>query len=100
MVDRHRPRRHPDRLCHRRRQPQRFHPARTTLKTIADRGLIADIETLHLARSYDSAATIEPCHRLGLTNVVCAKKRKPGEPKNTKKVHTLGLRWSVERTNS
>ena len=70
---------------------------------MAGRGLLADIETLHLDRGYDSAATIERCQRLGLTDVICAKKRKPGEPKkpkNTKKAHTLGLRWPVERTNS
>ena len=73
---------------------------------MADRGLLADIETLHLDRGYDSAATIERCQRPGLTDVICAKKRKPGEPKtpktpkNTKKAHTPGLRWPAERTNS
>lgn len=74
-----------------------------TLQTVADRGLLADIETLHLDRGYDSALTIERCHRLGLADIVCAKRRKPGEPKkpkNTKQAHTLGLRWPVERTNS
>src|SRR5665648_411184 len=36
-----------------------------TLKAVADRGLLLDIETLHLDRGYDSTATIERCHRLG-----------------------------------
>ena len=35
---------------------------------MAGRGLLADIETLHLDRGYDSAATIERCQRLGLTD--------------------------------
>jgi hypothetical protein len=39
------------------------------------------------------------CHDLGLTDIVCAKKKRKGEAK-TKKPLTLGLRWPVERTNS
>ena len=74
-----------------------------TLAAVAARGLIADIETLHLDRGYDSTLTIERCQAVGLTDVICAKRRKPGEPKkpkNTKKSHSLGMRWPVERTNS
>ena len=74
-----------------------------TLQAVADRGLLTDVETLHLDKGYDSALTIERCRAVGLTDVICAKRRKPGEPKktkNTKKTHTLGLRWPVERTNS
>ena len=70
-----------------------------TLQTVADRGLLRDVETLHLDRGYNSLLTTQRCQAAGLTDVVCAKKRRKGEPK-IKKPLTLGLRWPVERTNS
>jgi transposase len=70
-----------------------------TLQAVADRGLLLDIETLHLDRGYDSALTTQRCQALGLTDIVCAKKKRKGEAK-IKKPLTLGLRWPVERTNS
>ena len=70
-----------------------------TLQAVADRGLLLDIETLHLDRGYDSALTTQRCHGLGLTDIVCAKKKRKGKAK-IKKPLTLGLRWPVERTNS
>jgi len=70
-----------------------------TLQAVADRGLLLDVETLHLDRGYDSNLTTQRCHALGLTDIVCAKKKRKGEAK-AKKPLTLGLRWPVERTNS
>ena len=70
-----------------------------TLQAVADRGLLADVETLHLDRGHDSLLTTQRCQALGLTDVICVKKRRKGEPK-TKKPLALGLRWPVERTNS
>jgi len=70
-----------------------------TLQTIADRGLLLDVETLHLDRGYDSRLTTGRCHAAGLNDIVCAKRKRKGEPK-IKKPLTLGLRWPVERTNS
>ena len=70
-----------------------------TLQAVADRGLLRDVETLHLDRGYDSFLTTARCQALGLTDVICAKKRRKGEAK-IKKPLTLGLRWPVERTNS
>jgi transposase len=70
-----------------------------TLQAVADRGLLLDIETLHLDRGYDSFLTTQRCQALGLTDIVCAKKKRKGEAK-IKKPLTLGLRWPVERTNS
>src|SRR5450830_426358 len=70
-----------------------------TLQAVADRGLLLEIETLHLDRGYDSALTTQRCQALGLTDIVCAKKKRKGEAK-IKKPLTLGLRWPVERTNS
>jgi len=70
-----------------------------TLQAVADRGLLGDIGTLHLDRGYDSNLTTERCQTLGLTDVVCAKKKRKGQAK-IKKPLTLGMRWPVERTNS
>jgi len=79
-----------------------------TLQAVADRGLLIDIQTLHLDRGYDSALTSTRCTDLGLTDVVCAKKRtrvtaktKPtAKAKTTTNKLSLGMRWPVERTNS
>ena len=74
-----------------------------TVTALAGRGLLADIETLHLDKGYDNNIVRGRCAELGIDDLVCAKRRKPGEPKPTKVKngpHTLGLRWPVERTNS
>jgi len=70
-----------------------------TLAEVADRGLLADIETLHLDRGYDSGSVRELCTKFGIADLVGARKRKRGEPA-PKKTLTLGMRWPVERTNS
>ena len=70
-----------------------------TLQAVADRGLLLDTQTLHLDRGYDSALTTQRCQALGLTDIVCAKKKRKGEAK-IKKPLTLGLRWPVEPVNS
>lgn len=68
-----------------------------TLAAVAHHGLLNDVGTLHLDRGYDSDATMVRCGKLGLTDVVCAKKRPKGKGKTTaKKPLTLGLRWPVE----
>ena len=86
-----------------------------TLKAVADRGLLLDVETLHLDRGYDSGLTMTRCAALGLTDIVCAKKKPKSDAKTKTKTKTkgtpatkgrhksplsLGLRWPVERTNS
>ena len=76
-----------------------------TLDSDAGRGLVQEIETLHLDKGYDSSTMRTATEAAGLTDVVCAKRRKPGEPKPAKvKIkagsHTMGMRWPVERTNS
>jgi transposase len=70
-----------------------------TMAAMVERGLLADIETLHLDRGYDSSAVRELCTGVGIAEVVGARQRRPGEPKPKKKL-TLGMRWPVERTNS
>ena len=70
-----------------------------TLDAVIDRGLLADIGTLHLDRGYDSGPVRQRCAAAGLDDVVCAKRRPRGKGK-TKKLLPLGMRWPVERTNS
>jgi transposase len=70
-----------------------------TLTPVIERGLLADVETLHLDRGYDSAPIRELCATLGISDLVGARKRKRGQPAPKKK-QTLGMRWPVERTNS
>jgi Transposase DDE domain len=46
-----------------------------TLQAVASRGLLTDVQTLHLDKGYDSHLTIERCHNLGVTDIVCAKRQ-------------------------
>jgi transposase len=69
-----------------------------TLTRVVERGLVPDIETLHLDKGYDAAAVRDLCRNVGIADVVAARRRQPGEPKPKRLV--LGMRWPVERTNS
>lgn len=71
-----------------------------TLDAVAARGLLAEIETLHLDRGYDNTRVEVACIQRGLTDVICAKRRKPGRAKPKKLPVPLGMRWPVERSNS
>ena len=71
-----------------------------TLPAVADQGLVPDIETLHLDRGYDNNGVHQLCDSLGITDVICAKKRPGGQANHTKIRTPLGMRWTVERTNS
>jgi len=70
-----------------------------TLQADAARGLLADVQTLHLDRGYESTLTTKRCNDLSITDIICARKRAKRAPK-AKKPLTLGTRWPVERTNS
>ena len=71
-----------------------------TLEAVADRGLLFDIETLHLDRGYDSKPVRALCETAGITDIICARKRPRGQANHTKLPTPLGMRWTVERTNS
>jgi transposase len=74
-----------------------------TLEALAKRGLLIEVETLHLDRGYDNSNVRRDVARAGITDLVCAKQRRPGSIRAThpgKKAVPLGLRWPVERTNS
>ena len=70
-----------------------------TLDRADERGLLTDVETLHLDRGYDNTRVDAACAEHGLGDVVCARRRPPGRGR-VKRPVPLGLRWSVERTNS
>ncbi len=65
----------------------------------ADRGLLCDIETLHLDRGYDSAPVRAAAAEAGIDDIICARRRPRGTATH-KTTTPLGLRWPVERTNS
>jgi len=71
-----------------------------TLDNAAQRGLLADVETIWLDRGYDSEATRARLTERLLDDAVIARKRKPGTSKPKNKNQPMGLRWPVERTNS
>ncbi|MFH1105457.1 MAG: IS5 family transposase [Actinomycetota bacterium] len=70
-----------------------------TLASVAERGLIADIETLHLDRGYDNPKVRALIAAVGIDDLVCAHRRPRGEATEPKPV-PLGMRWPIERTNS
>lgn len=73
-----------------------------TLDAVDARGLLGEIETLHLDRGYDNGNVRAICDSLDLVDVITAKKRKPASPtkKAAKQPVPMGMRWPVERTNS
>ncbi len=70
-----------------------------TLDDVAKRGLLLDIETIHLDRGYDSEATRTRLSERAIDDAVIAKKRRKGAAKG-KNPQPMGMRWPVERTNS
>ncbi len=70
-----------------------------TLQAVADRGLLTDIATLHLDRGYDNNPVRVLVAQAGITDLVCARKRRRGQGGKPKPA-PLGMRWPIERTNS
>lgn len=71
-----------------------------TLEAVGARGLLVDIETLHLDRGYDNGVVRAAVAAAGINDLVCAKARPRAEHKQMATMVPLGLRWPVERTNS
>jgi len=73
-----------------------------TLEAAKSRGLLVEVETLHLDRGYDSAKVLALCADHGLDDVVSSKRRADtvSGRRRLKVVVPLGMRWPVERTNS
>ncbi|GEM_PF-101236 len=70
-----------------------------TLTAVGERGLLADIETLHLDRGYDNSVVRRLVAALRIDDLVCAKRRRAGTA-TAKKSVPFGMRWPIERTNS
>jgi len=70
-----------------------------TLVAGAGRGLIVDIDTMHLDRGYDNGRVRDTVARFGIDDLICAKKR-PAGTADIKLPVPLGMRWPIERTNS
>lgn len=70
-----------------------------TLESVAQRGLIFDIETVHLDRGYDTSAVRDLLTSYTLADTCIAKRRTTSAPKK-KTLAPRGLRWPVERTNA
>ena len=72
-----------------------------TLDAVTTRGLDLDIETLHLDRGYDANTVRTDLADRNIHDAVIARKRPRGEPQPVvRRPLLLGLRWTVERTNS
>lgn len=71
-----------------------------TLAAVQQRGLLCDVETLHLDRGYAGDPVRRVCERYGVHDVVRAPKRKPVDTPQPPTAVPLGMRWTVERTNS
>ena len=70
-----------------------------TLAAADRRGLLADVETLHLDRGYDGGPVRDCVAAFGITDLVCGKRRHAGTATGPLPV-PLGMRWPIERTNS
>jgi transposase len=70
-----------------------------TLDEVAERGLIADIETLHLDRGYDNGVVRATVAAAGIDDLICSRVR-PAGTATAKRLVPLGMRWPIERTNS
>ena len=70
-----------------------------TLDAIAANGLLAEIDTLHLDRGYDSHRTRARLVAAGIDDAVI-QRRGTKSPGMKKQPITLGLRWIVEASNS
>ena len=74
-----------------------------TLVAVADTGLVADIEPIHLDRGYDGS----PAERInswlsnyGIDDIVRTPKRPPRTLRGLPTTKLLGQRWTAERINS
>ena len=63
------------------------------------RGLLIEIDTLHLDRGYDNGVVHDLVARVGIDDLICSKRRPSGTAHGPTRV-PLGMRWPVERTNS
>ena len=71
-----------------------------TLADVESRGLLLDVETLHLDGGYAGDPVRRTCRSYSINDIVHAPKRRPGAAHSRPKALPLGTRWTIERTNS
>lgn len=71
-----------------------------TLAAAERHGLLAGVETLHLDRGYGRNPVLRTCASYGIDDVVRSKTRPRSRTRRTPEAVPLGLRWTIERTNS
>jgi transposase len=72
-----------------------------TLDGVDARGLLVEVETLHLDRGYDQAAFRQRVADWGIDDLICATRRPAHRSRRQRhKPIPLGMRWPIERTNS
>src|ERR1035437_40795 len=72
-----------------------------TMQAVLARGLLADVETVHIDRGHDTAGVRDICSNFGAETVTAKiRPRNKDKSKKTKVPVTLGMGWPVERTNS
>ena len=69
------------------------------MQAAAERGLLGEIDTLHLDRGYDNGVVRGLIADVGIDDLICSRKRPPGTATGPLSV-PLGMRWPIERTNS
>ena|SRR5215207_6413761 len=70
-----------------------------TLQATAQRGLLIEVDTLHLDRGYDNGVVRRLVAAAGIDDLICSRTRPPGTATSRLSV-PLGMRWPIERTNS
>ena len=70
-----------------------------TLQAAGERGLLDEVDTLHLDRGYDNGVVRQLVTNAGIDDLICSRKRPPGTAIAKLSV-PLGMRWPIERTNS
>ncbi len=70
-----------------------------TLDGVGGRGLLGEIDTLHLDRGYDNSIVRRLITEAGIDDLICSPKRAKGTATGRLAV-PLGMRWPIERTNS
>ncbi len=71
-----------------------------TLAAAGAHGLLHHVGTLHLDRGYAGEPVRRTCLDHGIDHIVRSPKRPPGKTPRTPVPAPLGMRWTVERTNS
>ncbi|MXZ77920.1 MAG: hypothetical protein F4Z06_06530, partial [Acidimicrobiia bacterium] len=65
-----------------------------TLASVANTGLLEEVETIHLDRGYAGYPPAQTCRRWGIDDIVRTPNRPPGQARGAPKTEPLGQRWT------